>query len=91
MKQPATKAEAKKQWPKTRSLLVSEARKAFRAREIWGLTANEYPVVVSGDGQWAIGFGKDEQGNVFGFDVFALLPELRRPEEPFWLNGTPKS
>lgn len=80
---PATKQEAKKAWRRTKTLLVKEARRAFQKREIWGESANGYPVVVSGDGEWAIGFAK-EYDNVFGFDVFALHPELPRGDANLW-------
>lgn len=83
---PATKSEAKKAWKRTRTLLVEKARRAFRKKEIWGESANGYPVVVSGDGEWAIGFAK-KNGNVFGFDVFAYHPEARGELWPVWLKN----
>jgi hypothetical protein len=86
---PATRSEAKKAWKRTKTVLVKEARKAFKEREIWGMSANGYPVVVSGDGEWAIGFAK-RNDTVFGFDVFAYHPELPRGQDnlwPLWLKN----
>lgn len=80
---PATKQEAKKAWKSTKTLLVREARQAFKKQETWGVSANGYPVVVSGDGEWAIGFAK-RNGIVVGFDVFAYHPELPRGENALW-------
>lgn len=77
-KAPATEHEAKRHWREAKKLLVREAQEAFRRGEEWTTSANGYPIVVSADGEWAMGFGK-QGGAVFMFDVFAYHPHARYP------------